>query len=276
MPLPNRATSLIIADTGGASPFTFNTDDISVPSQEDIRDEVELANRFTVKIGYRKSFSFRSYLNGDGANGFAHMSTLQDLYAASLAGTEKELTINYDGTSNNAFVWDPVVLTVRPMLDLGNKAKIWIHDAQSGVPTVGYDDLGPILFSSPEFGIETLELGDRRQCYLDTTMEWTLQLKEPTFLSTIEAHTGNLKVAVDLGDTTYLTIDNVVYDAEYGATEQIITNDLRLTGRWQDPRDGTGDRAGIAWPASPAKFLFGFMVDVWVSAQTRADVLTVT
>ncbi len=272
-PLPRTITSIAVANaTTGASPHSFPAVDVSAPSYEDLRDSVEVGDLLQRKFGYRALVTWRSYVNGDGANGFAHMGTAQDIYAASLNGTEKRIVITYDGAANNVFTIDPVLLTVKPMFDQGNKKKVWIHDAGAGAPTTGYDDLGAILLSSPEFTVETSgELGDKRQCYLTTQMDWNVPLKDTTKIATIEAHTGDLKVAVDLGNTTYFVMDDVHYDVDYAHSGPLVVAMLHLFAKWQDPRT-----AGIAWPATPPRNFFGFEVSAYASAQTRGDVLTVT
>ncbi|MGI9332532.1 MAG: hypothetical protein ACR2RL_05180 [Gammaproteobacteria bacterium] len=272
-PLPRAVTSIKVADTStGLNGYTFAVRHVQAPTLEDIRSEVETGDRLNRRFGFRKIVRWTSYINGTAA--FGSFTATQDLYAASLAGTEKELTIVYDGSANNTFVYDPVLLTVRPLMALNNKKKLWIHDAGSGVPTTGYSDVGAFLAASPEFVVELSgELGDGRQCYVRTRMEMSVPLKDVSQVSTIEGKAGDLKVALDLGDSTYFTMDEVIYDVEYMDQDPLVVAMLHLTGAWQDPRDGSG---GLAWPASPADNFFGFEVTAYAAGMARADVLTVS
>ena len=273
MPLTSALREIRIADTGGASEATLTDEQVSFGGLEDATDTVTVGDKTDQRVGARQRLAFTVYKNGDGANGFAHLGASQDLYAAMRAGTEKRVTFVFDGSANNGYRYDPVVPLVIPRFGTldQEKAKILIHDAGSGAPPTGYDDLGAILGgSAPQFEIISANDGLGRPVYSRMKMTWTVDLLNEAS-ATIDGHAGRLKVAVDDGGGTYFVLDDVKQFNLPVAGEEFTMTRLFLSAAWADPR---GD-SKIIWPAGAPTYLYGFEFQGVCAGSAKSDFFTI-
>lgn len=276
MALSSALATVNIDDAGGGNQKSFTDVLVNFGSIEDATDTVPVGDKTDQRVGARQVATFTIYQNGDGANGFGHFGVLQDLWAAMLAGTEKRVTFVFDGSSNNNFQYDPVIVHVVPRIGQldQDKAKIWIHDAGAGAPTIGYDDLGLIAGgSSPSFEVISKPDGLGRPFFSRLKMTWDLLLFGEALSATIDAHTGKLKLAIDHGNSTYTTFDNLKFHTLHVGDDEFVYTQLHVEAAGADPRDGSNNLL-ITWPAAPGNYLFGMDVTLYAAGATKASFFT--
>lgn len=275
-------SSLAFEDTGSGNAESLTGAQVSPITIEDTSDTLTLGNKIDKRIGARHVIRGTVHINGTGTNGFGHLGTGQDLYAAMLAGTEKRLVITWQGASSyDVWTYDPVLLVLTPRIGTTdqNKNALLVHDDGSGTPPAGYTNLGDVLGgTSPQFEAITVPDGQGRGIYARLRMTWQPQLVDMAQTGAVASADSDsdelVKIAIAHGTSpeTYTEIDDVVFSELLVPTDEFAVVQLALGASWRDPR---GD-SKIIWPSSPPNYLFGFDFVAIASGQQVSDFLTVS
>jgi len=270
--VPGTLLNTRFSDNDGGNGRTIVGNETGEPAFDDRSSTVTTGKGIDKRVGFRLGTNIRIF---DIAS-FAPGSGL-DLNVNMIAGTPVRLQYVFDSALLAVYKMEPVYFTVVPVFgELEDKCKLWIHDSGSGAPTSGYDDLGVIIGgSSPTLVAETIDDGCGRPLYVKTTLSWDVEIPTQAF-STIEAHTGDLKVAIDHGNSTFTTFDNVAFHTIPGIND-LVNMVLSLSGSWRDvtAANGITIQGGFATPTAAKKYFEGFDFIGVASGVVRTDVLTI-